>query len=351
MSAQWIDFKKLRAELRFSQVLDFFGAKLSPKGDQMVGFCPLPKHNGKGNSPSFSAHPERGIFQCFGCGAKGNTLDFAILMRGGNPENGDDVRKAALELQNRFCAKMSHDQSPKAHPKPEERREIPKRAVNVLVNAPLDFALKGLDPEHPYLFNRGFSRETIAHFELGFCSRGFFRDRIVIPLHNMQGQLVGYSGRLVDDALVNKDTPKYLLPGKREHEGVAHEFHKGEILYNAHRIAEPVEDLIIVEGFTSVWWLWQHGYPNAVALMGSTFTSEQINLLYSLLKLKGHFWIMMDGDTAGKRCAGLLAVQLAMGAFTRIAVLADNAQPTDLSPELLEEAFPFGPVEHANSGV
>jgi DNA primase len=98
------------------------------------------------------------------------------------------------------------------------------------------------------------------------------QDRIAIPLHNSAGPLVGYAGRLVDDRNVSDERPKYLFPGPRERDGKRWEFHKGELLYNLYRIERPVHDLIIVEGFASVWWLHQHGRPNAVALMGHSIS-------------------------------------------------------------------------------
>ena len=76
-----------------------------------------------------------------------------------------------------------------------------------VVNAPLDFALKNLDPDHPYLSGRGFTPETIARFGLGYCSRGLMKDRIAIQLHNGEGKLIGYSGRVVDDAAITEENP------------------------------------------------------------------------------------------------------------------------------------------------
>ncbi|HLX70513.1 MAG TPA: CHC2 zinc finger domain-containing protein, partial [Verrucomicrobiae bacterium] len=84
----WIDFKALRAKLDFEQMLRHYGVEVKRKGKQHHGFCPLPNHNGKKNSPSFSANLERGIFQCFGCGAKGNSLEFAALMEKVDPKDG-----------------------------------------------------------------------------------------------------------------------------------------------------------------------------------------------------------------------------------------------------------------------
>src|ERR1043166_9099885 len=100
----WIDFKALRAKLDFEQVLRHYGVEVKRKGGkQHHGFCPLPNHNGKRNSPSFSANLERGIFQCFGCGAKGNVLEFAGMMEKADPKDGAALHKIAVELQKRFC--------------------------------------------------------------------------------------------------------------------------------------------------------------------------------------------------------------------------------------------------------
>ena len=101
--SDWIDFKELRAKLDFEQVLRHYGVEVKRKGDQHQGFCPLPNHNGKKKSPSFSANLKRGIFQCFGCGAKGNMLEFAALMTNVSLEDGAAFRGVALELQQRFC--------------------------------------------------------------------------------------------------------------------------------------------------------------------------------------------------------------------------------------------------------
>ena len=99
----WIDFKELRSKLDFEQVLRHYKVEVKRKGNQHHGFCPLPNHNGKKNSPSFSAQLEKGIFQCFGCGAKGNVLEFAALMEKADPKDGTALHKVAMELQKRFC--------------------------------------------------------------------------------------------------------------------------------------------------------------------------------------------------------------------------------------------------------
>src|ERR1041385_2156258 len=110
--SNWIDYKALRAALDFGQVLEHFNVEVKRKGSQHHGFCPLPNHNGKRNSPSFSANLEKGIFQCFGCGAKGNVLDFACLMSNGDPKDGTALLKIARELQQRFCPQTAKTKGP-----------------------------------------------------------------------------------------------------------------------------------------------------------------------------------------------------------------------------------------------
>jgi DNA primase len=209
----------------------------------------------------------------------------------------------------------------------------------VVVNAPLDFTLKHLDPKHAYLSSRGFTPETIEHFGLGYCNKGMMAERTAIPLHDAAGKLIGYAGRLVDDAKVSDENPKYRFPGTRERDGIAYEFHKSEFLYNGHGIDKPVPDLIVVEGFASVWWLWQHGYPNVVALMGNSISVKQAELLRDLLGCDGRLWILSDGDNAGEHCAKALFLNLAPHHFVRWLRL-DDGQPTDLSSEELDALLP-----------
>jgi len=249
----WIDFKGLRKKLDFEQVLRHYGVEVKRKGNQHQGYCPLPNHQGKKNSPSFSANLERGIFQCFGCGAKGNVLEFAAMMEKADPKDGAALHKVAGELQKRFCPELAASTEPKTPSKKPDKIEQ-KDTLPSIVNAPLDFELKGLDRKHPYLLNRGFTQDTIDHFGLGFCSRGLLKDRVAIPLHDHEGKLVGYAGRVVDDATISEDNPRYRLPGKRVRDGKLFEFRKTLFLYNGFRVKVPVDDLIVVEGFTSVFW-------------------------------------------------------------------------------------------------
>lgn len=344
MKKNWIDFKALRARLDFAAILEHYGVEVKRKGNQHHGFCPLPNHNGKRNSPSFSANLEKGIFQCFGCGAKGNVLDFAAFMEKADPHSGLALHEVAQKLQQRFCPELaSSDERQKppttkptpAAPKPTE----PKSELPIIVNAPLDFDLKGLDAKHPYLLGRGFTPEIIERFGLGFCSRGMLKDRVAIPLHDHAGTLIGYAGRVVDDAAITEDNPRYRFPGERKRDGKVFEFRKTLFLYNGFRIKQPVDDLIVVEGFTGVWWLIQNELPNVVATMGADCSDKQAELIITLVKPGGRVWIMPDGDKAGERHAQTLLTLVSPHRAIRWLKLPDAKQPTDLSREQLKMNF------------
>jgi len=343
MKKSWIDFKALRAKLDFEQVLRHYGVEVKRKGKQHHGYCPLPNHNGKKNSASFSANLERGIFQCFGCGAKGNILEFAALMENADPQDGAALREVALKLQQRFCPEVGDGQTEAKKPdtqKPEPPAKTkPASEPSAIVNAPLDFELKGLDAKHPYLLGRGFIPETIGHFGLGFCTRGLLKDRVAIPLHDSIGTLIGYAGRVVDENAINEDNPRYRFPGARKRGDAQHEFRKSLFLYNGFRIQSPVDDLIVVEGFTSVWWLHQNGLPLVVATMGADCSEKQAQLIVSLVKPKGMIRIMPDGDAAGERHAQSLLLQTSPYRFVRWVKLGDGKQPTDLSREQLKSSL------------
>lgn len=337
----WVDFRALRKSLSFEKVLEQYGVAVRRKpGNRHVGPCPLPTHTGKKRSPSFSAKLGFGVWHCFSCGAGGNVLEFAVRMEGLDPANRQDLRKVALQLQERYGV-------PSPVPEPERRaREAAARtpdtraSLPVIVNPPLDFELKDLDYEHPYLRDRGFYPETIRHFGLGYCNRGLMKGRVVIPLHDSQGRLIGYAGRLVDDAAVCDRSPKYLFPGNRERNGQRIEFRKSLFVYNGCRIKGPVDDPIVVEGFASVWWLHQLGFPQTVAVMGASCSAGQAEAMARLVTPDGRTWILSDGDEAGAACAASVAGAVAAFRWCRRVPLAHGQQPTDLTAEDVTRMLP-----------
>jgi DNA primase len=345
MPHEWVNYKSLRAELSFIDILHHYGVELKERGEQWQGFCPLPPHEGQRKSPSFSANVGRGIWQCFGCGAGGNLIEFAARMEGLNPDDPGDFRKAALFLQKTFVGKDGGEQE---KPKAVLQEAIQERSgqenhdeerPGSVVNAPLDFELQRLDYGHPYLRTRGFTEETIKTFGLGYCHRGLMKGRIAIPLHDREGALIGYAGRIVDEEAIGKDTPRYLFPGSRERNGTRHEFRKSAFLYNGFRIENALR-LVVVESFTAVWWLTQAGITNVVALMSASCSEAQAGLLRDLVPEDGSIWLFPDGDKAGERMAEETLVILAPYRFVRWVKLAGGKQPTDVGPEELYAKLP-----------
>jgi DNA primase len=115
---------------------------------------------------------------------------------------------------------------PPTDPEPPDKPDQPASGSGssakkqILINPPLDFVLKDLDAEHPFFLEQGLEPRTVEHFGLGYCRRGLMKGRIVIPLHDSQGRLVGYAGRLADEDGAGtkrpKQLPKYLFPSDRE---------------------------------------------------------------------------------------------------------------------------------------
>ena len=330
----WINFKQLRQHLDFGAVLQHYGVtvKVRGNGKQHHGFCPLPTHQGKRRSPSFSAHLGKGIWHCFGCGAKGTVLDFAAHMEGLDPAKAQDLRQIALQLQRQLAPSKTQSLSAYHNTRRNTYPAHEADTTKAVINAPLAFVLRGIDYNHRYLLQRGFRADTMSHFGVGYCSSGWLEGRIAIPLHTMDGTLVGYAGRLVSDAEIGEDQPKYKFPGSRDVKSVSYVFRKSLLLYNGHRVLRPVKELIVVEGFTAVWWLWQAGYRNVVAVMGASCSEDQARLILALVHPDGRVLIMPDGDAAGSRCSESLHNRLVCHCATTWVKPDCGKQPTDYAP-------------------
>jgi DNA primase len=294
----WINFKELRARLRFEDVLRLYKVEPSLKGVQHQGPCPLPMHDKAKRGPTFSANCERGIFRCFACGAQGNLLDFAALMEGVDPRDGMALRKVAVKLQEHLV------------PAGASRKTKGAESVGVQrarVNAPLDFDLKGLDAAHPFFERHGIPAATASHFGAGFCSRGLLAGRIAIPLHDAEGRLVGYAGRIEDDTRESRNEPRYLLPARREREGVVLEFDPTALLYNLHRIPEEVGVLTVSDDIMNVWTAHAAGREPSVALIGDRCAAQQIMLISSVLAPAGTLQFVSGNEKLAREFLPLAA--------------------------------------------
>ena len=323
-------------KLRFEQVLRYYGIEINRKGDQHTGRCPLPDHGGNRDSPTFSVNLERNIFQCFGCKARGNVLEFAVLMEKVSLSDGRAFRDVALKLHREFFPDEEIAKHPRAR---SQERDEPKSAKTpeAIVNPPLDFELKGLDGGHPYLKSKGLSSETISHFGLGFCSRGALKDRIAIPLRDSSGQLIGYAGEAIDESLVPSSAPRYSFPERREREGKVLEFRRSLFLYNGSRIRTPIDELVVVEDFASVWRLFESGFRQVVGVMSHECSPEQIELIASAVKPLGRVWIVTNQGS--EQLAQSMLSIVSTRHFVRWVRLTGRKRLADLSPDELKACF------------
>jgi len=185
-------------------------------------------------------------------------------------------------------------------------------------NKPLSFQLKSVDHSHPYLAERGISKETAELFGVGFYSgKGSMNGRVVIPIHNERGELVAYAGRAIDGS-----EPRYKLPAG---------FHKSLELFNLHRVTEP--DVILLEGFLDCMKVRQAGFPG-VALMGSSLSEAQEDLLVAKFE---RVVVMLDGDEPGRQATNECLMRLARWMWVRVALVLEGRQPDQLSLHELRE--------------
>ena len=251
---QWVSFDEIRSKVSIEDILNHYALEMRKTRGELKGRCPFPDHEDQ--RASFSANCEKNIFQCFGCKKSGNLIDLVAFMEG------VAIREAALLIQEWFQVRSDAD-STASH----SNRQSQKAAETTVVeNKPLTFQLQ-LDPDHAYLKDRGLKIETASEFGLGYCSRGLMKDRIAIPIHNESADRVAYAGRWPGEP--PDDVEKYVLPPG---------FHKSQVLFNLHRarqLAGKKRELIVVEGFFTVFNFWQAGVYNVVALMGSSLGDKQ----------------------------------------------------------------------------
>jgi len=325
--AQRVDFGELKQQVSMANILEHYGLldklKAQKRGNELVGLCPFHQEKRR----SFHVSVGKNAWQCFGCKRHGNILDFVAH------KEAVDIRQAALMIQGWF--KVGATQPVETLLKVSETKggfpEAPdlfdERAIEE--NPPLTFELTNLDSKHPYLKERGLNKETVDYFGLGHCSRGLMKGRIAIPIHNEHGELVAYAGRWPGDP--PEDIEKYLLPPN---------FRKSLVVFNLHRIGESASDheLILVEGFFSVFQLWQAGFPNAVALMGSFQSEWQRELLVATLGSDGKVILLLDNDEAGKQCEVQCLQELSPHLFAKVVRLPEGTnQPDNLTNDQIRQ--------------
>ena len=322
---------------------------LSPQGKNYFGVCPF--HDD--HSPSMSVSKEKQIYTCFSCGASGNV--FTFLQEYENIGFMDAVK---------ICADMAGIEI-NYHQKKEYNKyqslydiyEIAQKFYQNNLNSN-----KGIKAKE-YLHNRHLSDEVIKEFQIGLSLNerdlltkmlsnkydikdlitsglisengadiyDVYRNRIMFPLYDLTGKVIGYNGRIYDS---NDNTNKYINSKETPI------FKKRNLLYNYHRAKEYArreKQIIIVEGPMDVIRSYEAGYKNVVATLGTAFGKEQAMLIR---KLSSNVILCFDGDSAGLKATKSAIEELTkLNIVPKIVRLPDNLDPDEFILKNGKEAF------------
>lgn len=315
--------------------------KLTKKGSSYFGLCPF--HND--NNPSMSVNNEKKMFNCFSCNTKGNVIYFFSRF------NNITEDQATISLAKRLGIEVSEATSKEAI-REERLLKVMNEATNFYqyylnntdeglvakeyltkrgINDELIKKLRiGLAPSESNYLNLALRQKNISELdqtELGLVkiddnNRAYdvFKTRIIFPIENTVGQVVGFSGRIYTDS----NQAKYINSTDNAI------FHKGQILYNFHNAANDIRQnnkVIIYEGFMDVIASIKAGLNNAVATMGTALTNDHIKTLLNLTK---NITLCFDGDSAGINAMKRSAMMFAnFGIIPKAIVLPNNMDPDE----------------------
>lgn len=343
-------------------IVDIIGEylPLEQKGKNYFAICPFhDDHN-----PSMSISPEKQIYTCFVCGASGNVFNF--IMNYDNISFTEAVIKVAekaginIDVKNKLPSKKVDDVNKKFYDMFDLTNKYyqnniksiyGKSAIKYLHDRKIDddiintFEI-GLSMNDnnisKLLINKGFDKNDLI--DIGLCGikdnfvYDVFRNRIMFPLYNTLGQVVGFSGRIYN----GEADSKYV----NSKESII--FKKGMLLYNYHRALQFARDerkIIVVEGFMDVIRLYTIGIKNVVATMGTAITKEHAELIKKLSK---NVVLCFDGDKAGEK-----ATKSALEALERIGInpkiirLENDLDPDDYIIKKGKEAY----LNHLNNAM
>ena len=335
---------------------------LKKAGINHKGLCPF--HGEK--SPSFIVSPSRQTYHCFGCGVHGNAIGFLM------EHTAATFVEAVEDLAQQVGMQVPQDdRSPEQRERAKAEKARQQSLTDVLARAAEFY--KGQLRKAPravqYLKGRGLTGQIAARFGLGFAPEGWrslasgfpsyddpqlvesglvispevepgedakrydrFRDRIMFPIRNVQGEVIGFGGRVLD-----KGEPKYLNSPETP------VFSKGRELYGLFEGRQAMRQrgyALVVEGYMDVVALAQHGIANAVATLGTACTAEHVHKLF---RHSDSVVFSFDGDAAGRRAA-VRALEAALPHATETHTVKFLFLPTEHDPdsyvrELGAEAF------------
>ena len=305
-------------------IVDIVGrqVRLKKSGSNWSGLCPF--HAEK--SPSFTVSPTKQFYHCFGCGANGDAIRFLV------EHDGMTFVDAVKEIAGQVGVTVPDDGT-SAQDRERAAAQKQRRATlsEVLAKAAAHYRkqLKASPRAIEYLKGRGLTGEIAARFGLGYAPDGWrglasafpsyddplleesglvvvqgegdeasrkrydrFRDRIMFPIRSVQGDVIGFGGRVLD-----KGEPKYLNSPETP------VFSKGRELYGLHEARTALRErghALVVEGYMDVVALAQSGFGNAVATLGTACTPEHVQKLF---RFTDAVVFSFDGDAAGRRAA------------------------------------------------
>ena len=336
-----ISYEEILSIQRKANIVDIIRdyVPLTQRGKNYFGICPFhDDHN-----PSMSVSPEKGVYKCFVCGNAGNVFNFVMEYEKVS------FYEAVKIVADKIGVSIDISTSKKENTKKSPLYDIYNIAYKFYQNN-LN-TVYGKDAKK-YLLNRKIDEDVIKNFNIGLSlsdselcnalkAKGFkdddivssgvavqngnniydiYKNRIMFPLYDLEGNVVGFSGRIYNQ----KSESKYINTKETEI------FKKGELLYNYHiakKEARKEKNIIVVEGFMDVIRLSTIGIVNVVAAMGTAVTKHQLNLIQ---KLAPNITLMFDGDKAGEKATNAF-IELANGNDSNIKVvrLEDNLDPDE----------------------
>ncbi|KLT72376.1 DNA primase [Neisseria arctica] len=289
---------------------------LKKGGANYMACCPFHKEK----SPSFSVSPQKQFYHCFGCGAHGSAIGFIMEYQGLS------FTEAVQYLADRVGMAVPKTKGREESPEIRQERKKKQQTLEETTEASATYYISKL-AQNPraqaYLSQRGLSPEIIEHYGLGYAPDGWhplseafqpypntalvesgmviekdgkhydrFRDRIMFPIRNQRGQVIGFGGRILD-----KGEPKYLNSPETPL------FDKGRNLYGLHEGRAAIKDagrILVVEGYMDVVALAQFGIGYGVAALGTSTTAEHVKIL---MRQTDSIYFCFDGDRAGRKAA------------------------------------------------
>lgn len=343
---------------RTSDIVDVISeyVQLKKQGRNYFGLCPF--HGEK--SPSFSVSADKQIFHCFGCGAGGNVFSFLMQHEGFSFIEAAQflADKASIDLPAMSPTTSVNTVSKDAEKMIEAHELLKKFYHHLLVNT------KEGQIALDYLLNRGFTKEIIDQFEIGYAldswdfitkfliKRGFdphmmeeagllvkksnsdeyfdrFRNRIMFPINDHNGLPIAFSGRVLGD-----EKPKYLNSPETKI------FNKSKLLYNFHRARVHIrknQQVILFEGFADVISSVKSGVEQSIASMGTSLTEDQAKIIR---RNASEVVICYDSDSAGiEATIRASKTLLDAGCKINVAMIPDGLDPDDYIKKFGSEKF------------